>query len=76
MVNAKFPASDRYGFEMVDAPKEADCRRDGASMENLRRIKSRVFSTKFLRFNPIADTSHLVAAVTPEADCEGNRNGV
>jgi hypothetical protein len=76
MVNAKFPASDRYGFEMVDGPKAADCRRGGASMENLRRIKSRVFSTKFLRFNRIAHTSHLVTAVTPEGDCEGNRNKV
>jgi hypothetical protein len=76
MVNAKFPAPHRYGFEMVDAPEPGDFAGNGASMENLRRIKSRVFSTNFLRFKRIANTSNLVTAVRQEADCESNRNTV
>ena len=49
MVNAGFPTPSRYGFEMVHAPAAPVLRRESSSMENLRRIKSRVFSFLFKR---------------------------
>jgi hypothetical protein len=46
-----------------------------ASMENLRRIKSTVFSANFLRFDDLANTCDSLPLATQAPDCEHNRNG-
>jgi hypothetical protein len=63
MVNARFPAAGDHGFQMVHT---LETLRPPAARENLRRIKSTVFSANFLRSVRIADTCDLSAAVIEE----------
>jgi len=46
-----------------------------ASMENLRRIKSTVFSANFPRFDDLANTRDSLTFASQAPDCEHNRNG-
>src|SRR5882757_2749721 len=71
-----FRKRTRYGFEMVDAPAMTLTIARGASIENLRRIKSFGFFTNFPRFSFNADTYGLSTPVTKRVDCEINRNGM
>src|SRR5258705_10470859 len=71
-----FRRRNRYGFEMVDAPATTLTIAWGASIENLRRIKSFGFFTNFLRFSFNADTCGLSTRFKKRVDCEINRNGM
>jgi hypothetical protein len=68
MVNARFPALIRYGFEMVDTAFAARPSPKPASIENLRRIKSFEFFENFRRFNLNANTCDLWTAVSDNGE--------
>jgi hypothetical protein len=65
MVNAGFPASRRYGFEMVEARGRGTViPRDPPSIENLRRIQTFEIFENSHRFNFNANTCDLSTTVS------------
>jgi hypothetical protein len=68
MVNARFPAAIRYGFELVHMAFAARSSPKSASIENLHRIKSFEFFANSRRFNLNANTCDLWTAVSDNGE--------
>jgi hypothetical protein len=64
MVNARFPATASYGFEMVDAPDAPVFSAKPPSIENLHRIKSIGSFANFQRFKLNTNTCDLSTAAS------------
>jgi hypothetical protein len=66
MVNAGFPTTSRYGFEMVHAPAATFFGRESSSIENLQRIQLVGFFANFRLINRNANTCALSRPATRE----------